>query len=260
MPADPVRVPDLHADPRWRQVDFISDLHLHAGDRATADLWRDYLAQTAADAVFILGDLFEAWPGDDVADAPGFAQTCAFALRVATQRQPVYFMHGNRDFLVGQRLAAYTGLQLIADPTVLVFGSLRILLSHGDALCLADTDYLRFREKVRAPGWAEAFLARPLAEREGIARQLRAESEARQASAPRMVDVDATEALRWLAQAQAQVLVHGHTHRPADHPLGEGQRRVLSDWDAGARPPRAEVMRLDARGRFQRLPLPHAGG
>ncbi len=249
-------VPELAADPAWRSVDFVSDLHLHPGEPATAAAWARYLATTPADAVFILGDLFEAWPGDDCALAPGFAAECATTLREAAGRRALHFLHGNRDFLLGDDFARLTGLRLLADPTVLAFGATRVLLSHGDALCLDDADYLRFRAQVRAPEWTAAFLARPLAEREAVAREMRAQSQARHREQPTHADVDTAMACRWLQAADAQVLVHGHTHRPAAHDLGDGLRRlVLSDWDADATPPRLQALRLQAHGRFARIPL-----
>ena len=215
------------------------------------------MASTPADAVFILGDLFEAWPGDDVMNEPGFEADCAAVLREACARQPVFFLHGNRDFLVGEAFAAGTGVRLLADPTVLSFGGQRWLISHGDLLCLGDTDYLRFRQQVRAPGWQHEFLARPLGERQTVARQLRAQSEERKRrSAPYATDVDAGEARAWLRAARAGTLIHGHTHKPAEHELGGGlQRIVLTDWDLAATAPRAEALRLSSDGAWQRLPL-----
>lgn len=247
---------ELTADPGWRCVDFISDLHLQQGEPGTFDAWRRYLASGPADAVFILGDLFEAWPGDDILDEPGFEADCAAVLRAACARQPVFFLHGNRDFLVGQALAAATGVRLLADPTVLGFGGRRWLVSHGDLLCVDDTEYLRFREQVRAPRWQRDFLARPLGERQAVARQLRAQSEERKRSGAPHADVDAGEARAWLRAARAGTLVHGHTHKPADHDLGDGlQRIVLTDWDLAAAPPRAEALRLSCGGAWRRLPL-----
>lgn len=240
---------ELAAPPHWRTLEFISDLHLQSAEPATFEAWRKYMAGSLADAVFILGDLFEAWPGDDAASQPGFDAECAGVLRAAAQRRPVFFMHGNRDFLVGPRLMQATGMTLLVDPTVLDFGGSRWLLSHGDALCLADTEYLRFRDEVRQPAWQQAFLAKPLAERQAVARGLREQSEARKRGGVPYADVDAQVALAWLAAAGAQTLIHGHTHRPAEHALGEGRRRiVLSDWDAAARPPRMGALRLDAQG------------
>ncbi len=254
---DTLAAPVLQAPSDWACVDFISDLHLQPSEPATVRAWRRYLAHTRAGAVFILGDLFEAWVGDDAARVPGFAADCAQALRDAAARRPVFFLHGNRDFLVGEDLARQCGLTLLADPTALDFGGRRWLLSHGDALCLADADYLRFRAQVRTPQWIQSFLQKPLAEREAVARQLRDASLARHAVTTAYADVDAPLARQWLQAAGAQALVHGHTHRPAEHDLGDGLRRiVLADWDPEATPPRGEVLRLWADGRQARLPLP----
>ena len=241
---------EIVAPAGWRSVDIISDLHLQADDPATFDTWRRYLQGTQADALFILGDLFEVWVGDDAAALPGFEAQCAVLLRETGQRLPVYFMHGNRDFLIGPALAAQSGLTLLADPTVLTLHGERWLLSHGDALCLADTEYLAFRAQVRTDAWQSAFLARPLDERRALARSMRTQSEARKRR-PAMVwaDVDAAGARDWLRAAHARTLIHGHTHRPADHALGDGLRRiVLSDWDTNAQPPRAEVLCLTTAG------------
>ena len=248
--------PEIVAPPEWRTVDLISDLHLQASEPATVEAWQGYLDTTPADAVFILGDLFEVWVGDDAAALPGFEARCAEVLRAASARRPVFFMHGNRDFLVGADFAARCGMTLVADPTVLVLHGERWLLSHGDALCLEDTEYLRFRAQVRTPEWQQALLARPLEERRTLARSVRAQSEDRKRS-PDMVwaDVDADAARDWLRQAGATSLVHGHTHRPAIHDLGDGMRRiVLSDWDAAAHPPRAQLLCLSSAG-AQRVDL-----
>jgi len=248
--------PEIVAPPAWRTVDLISDLHLQPSEPATVAAWQGYLETTPADAIFILGDLFEVWVGDDAAALPGFEAQCAEVLRAASARRPLFFMHGNRDFLVGAEFAARCGMTLLADPTVLVLHGERWLLSHGDALCLEDTDYLRFRAQVRTPEWQQALLARPLEERRTLARSVRAQSEDRKRS-PDMVwaDVDADAARDWLRQAGAGTLVHGHTHRPAAHDLGDGMRRiVLSDWDAAAHPPRAQLLCLSSAG-VQRVDL-----
>lgn len=246
------RIAELTAPAAWRVVDFISDLHLQASEPATVAAWEHYMAHTRADALFILGDLFEVWVGDDVlgandAEAP-FETHCAHILRATARRCAVFLMRGNRDFLLGTAFAQACGLQLLADPTALVFGEQRRLLTHGDALCLDDTDYLQFRAQVRSPAWQLAFMAKPLAERRAIARGLRTESEARKHSGASYADVDAAAARDWLQAARARELIHGHTHKPADHTLSPDlQRRVLSDWDAAATPPRAEVLRLRLR-------------
>jgi UDP-2,3-diacylglucosamine hydrolase len=247
--------PELVAPPGWARVDFISDLHLHEGASATFELWRRYMAGVQADALFILGDLFEAWVGDDIAAAPGFEADCAAVLQSTARRLPVFFMHGNRDFLVAEGLMKSTGVTLLQDPTVLVFAGARWLLSHGDILCVDDTDYQVFRKQVREPAWQRNFLAQPLAQRQAIARGMRAESEKRARSGIEYADVDSAMALQWLEQVDAGVLLHGHTHKPGEHVLAQGRRRiVLSDWDAEASPPRGEVLRLSADG-VQRISL-----
>lgn len=239
----------LKAPAPWRTVDFISDLHLCAEQPETFAAWQRYLAQTPADAVFMMGDIFEVWVGDDVL-TPGpttsdsFEAQCAQAMSAASARLALFFMHGNRDFLVGQQLMARCQMCMLGDPTVFEFNGQRWLLSHGDALCLDDVDYLAFRAQVRSPDWQAAFLAKPLLERQAIARDLRAQSEARKKTAF-YADVDSAAAINWLTAAHATTLVHGHTHRPGQHELGKGlQRLVLSDWDLQAQPQRAEVLRL----------------
>ena len=240
---------ELTAGPSWQAVDFISDLHLLASEPATFDAWQRYMQTTPADAVFILGDLFEVWVGDDVLQERGFELQCADVITQTAARMPVFFMHGNRDFLVGNGLMTACNTTLLADPTVLNFNHQRWLLSHGDALCTDDVDYLQFRQQVRSADWQQAFLAKPLAERQAIARGLRQQSEARKKSSADYADVNALAARQLLAQVQSATLIHGHTHKPAAHELGDGlQRVVLSDWDVQATPPRAEVMRLSAQG------------
>jgi len=259
------RFAELHAPAHWRVVDFISDLHLQASEAPTVQAWAHYLAHTRADAVFILGDLFEVWVGDDGLQGQDedarFEQHCVEVLRAAAAQRDVHFMHGNRDFLFGPAAAGAAGLALLEDPTVLVFGGQRWLLSHGDALCLDDRDYLQFRAQVRTAAWQQTFLAQPLAERRALARGLRQQSEDRKQSGATYADVDAPLARDWLQAAAAAALIHGHTHKPADHTLGAGRHRhVLSDWDAAATPPRGEVLRLSIEAgavQVRRLPPNH---
>ncbi|APW43219.1 UDP-2,3-diacylglucosamine diphosphatase [Rhodoferax saidenbachensis] len=237
---------ELLAPSRWRCVDCISDLHLQASEPLTFSLWQDYLTSTCADAVFILGDLFEVWVGDDVlTQDKGFESQCVDVLRQASARMDIYIMHGNRDFLMGQALMQACNATLLADPTVFSFGPERWLLTHGDALCLDDTDYMQFRAQVRSPQWQQDFLSRPLQDRLAFARGLRTQSEARKHTGVTYADVDHAAANEWLQRLGADQMIHGHTHRPGQHALGAGRKRVvLSDWDGGAQPPRAEVLRL----------------
>ena len=249
------RFAELPAPANWLTVDFISDLHVQATEPTTFEAWRRYMAATPADAVFILCDLFEVWVGDDVLAQAGFEADCAAVMHATAQRTPVFFMHGNRDFLAGDGLMAAAGTTLLHDPTVLAFNDQRFVLTHGDALCLDDHDYMAFRAQVRTPQWQERFVAQPLAERQAVARGLRDASESRKRAASDYADVDAPAARSWLTAAQAAVMIHGHTHKPAAHDLGHGlQRVVLSDWDAAAQPARLQVLRLDASG-LHRLTL-----
>ncbi len=236
----------VKAPASWQRIDFISDLHLDANEPETFKAWARYMAQTKADALFILGDLFEVWIGDDNTDP--FILQCKDILRAASQRMPVHFMHGNRDFLVGSDFLNSTGIHGLNDPTVLEIPSItqtpiRFLLSHGDCLCLDDQDYLTFRQEVRQPAWQQQFLAKPLAEREAIARHIRSQSEARKKTHTDYADVDTSAALSWLTEANAQVLIHGHTHKPAEHALSPHKTRwVLSDWHADSKPARLDIV------------------
>lgn len=261
----------LQAPAHWQRLDFIADLHLQAGDEATFDVWRNFMQRTQADAVFILGDLFEVWVGDDAIDASSagddFAARCAQVLAATAQRLALFFMHGNRDFLVGAGFAAACNMKLLDDPTVLEFAGERWLLSHGDALCLQDSHYLQFRSQVRSAQWQQAFLQQSLAQRQAIGRQMRSQSEEHKsmgaAKGDLPVDLDSQATRECLQAGAASTLIHGHTHQPAEHDLGQGLRRVvLSDWDASASPPRASVLRLSTTqsghaptsARLERLP------
>lgn len=254
---------ELIALPRWRRIDFISDLHLQVDQTQTFQAWQNYLLKTPADAVFILGDLFEVWIGDDVlqSDSP-FEHQCARTLREAAARLDIYIMRGNRDFLMGAELMETCHCTLLSDPTTLTFGSERWLLTHGDAWCLDDQDYMRFRAMVRSSTWQADFLAQPVTVRMKLAQHMRAQSEARKHSTDTYADVDTAEAFSALQATNARHLIHGHTHRPATHTVEGGlERIVLSDWDLEAHPPRAEVLRLTLDGahptpgvRVQRIP------
>jgi len=259
-PAPPAALPaalpafyEFGAPAHWRAIDFISDLHLGEALPLTFEAWAQHLRHTPADAVFILGDLFELWVGDD-AMGRGFESRCVEVLAEASSRVQLAFMVGNRDFLVGSELLRTTGMMALPDPTLLAAWGQPLLLTHGDALCLDDRPYQAFRREVRSSAWQATFLARPLAERLQIAGELRrASEERRRFDGDSMADVDGGEAVRWLHALGAAEMVHGHTHRPGSSALGPGfKRHVLSDWDLD-HGQRAEVLRLTRQG-FERLP------
>ena len=245
-------VQELVAPAHWRTVDFISDLHLSAAMPATYAAWCAYLANTCADAVVMLGDLFDLWVGDDARNAP-FEQGCVKTLAEAALDKPLYFMAGNRDFLLGPAMLTASGMQGLSDPTVLTAFGTRALLSHGDMLCLDDVPYQAFRQLVRSPAWQRDFLAKPLTERLRVASEIRAHSASRrQFDGAAGADVDKPSALAWLHATAAADFIHGHTHRPGSEALdATHQRHVLSDWDLDAHQ-RAEVLRWTAAG-VQRL-------
>ena len=245
---------EIVAPAEWRRVDFISDLHLADNTPRAFAAWRDYLLNTRADAVFILGDLFEAWVGDDSRFEGLEAQGAAVLAEAAALRK-LFFMIGNRDFLLGAEMLAACGVEGLPDPTVLSAFGERALLTHGDAWCIGDVPYQQFRAQVRNPTWQAQVLARPLAERRLMARSLRSESERAAAEHQgEWFDVDAPTALLAMSENRTPTLVHGHTHRPSTEVIAPGRvRHVLSDWelDHGASG-RAEVLRWEA-GRWTRL-------
>lgn len=259
-------VPDfaeLQAPQHWDTVDFISDLHLCESQPATFDAWQRYMNSTTAGAVFILGDLFEVWVGDDIVRSNlsaqsadlNFEERCALVLQATGRRLDLFFMHGNRDFLVGSQMMATCHARLLTDPTVLTFQAQRYVLSHGDMLCLADTRYLAFRDIVRQPQWQLEQLGKPLAERQALGQQMRLQSQKNQHDMLTYADVDDAAATQWLLAGSATCMIHGHTHKPADHELGSDLKRiVMTDWDLTASPARAEVLRLST-GSLQRLSL-----
>ena len=239
---------------------FISDLHLDPARPAITALLLDFLTQRGrqADALYILGDLFEAWIGDD--DDAELGQTVAAALRALTdQGVPGYFLHGNRDFLIGERFAAASGLQLLPESIIIELVGEPVLLLHGDTLCTDDVDYQAFRAQVRAPAWQARTLALPLMQRRALAGQLRETSQqATQQKAVEITDVNLAEVDHVMRTHGVRSLIHGHTHRPALHQwLLDGQsarRAVLGDWHQ-----QGSVLSCDAAGwRLETLPMPGA--
>ena len=233
---------------------FISDLHLHSSRPAVTSLFLEFLAGPAvrAEALYILGDLFEAWVGDDEDGALAREVVAALAGLVASC-VPVFLMRGNRDFLVGQAFARATGVRLLPDPSVILLYGEATLLMHGDLLCSDDTAYLDFRRQVRDPEWQRRFLAQDLPTRRAFAEQARTASGDRQVELrstgklESITDVSQCTVEETMARYGVVRLIHGHTHRPAIHSLRSGgrsaQRIVLGDWYE-----QGSVLRVDNDG------------
>ncbi len=233
---------------------FISDLHLDASRPAITDLFLEFLRREgpAADALYILGDLFEAWIGDDAPSPAGDA--VAVALRaVADAGVPVYFIRGNRDFLLGEDYARRSGMRILPDPSVIDLYGKPVLLQHGDLLCTDDIPYQQFRAQTRDPAFQAQFLSQPLAARVAFAQKARDTSQSRQSEMKQgdraqfeaVTDVAPAEVQATFARYGVDTMIHGHTHRPAIHELqvaGRGCRRiVLGDWYE-----QGSVLRVDA--------------
>jgi UDP-2,3-diacylglucosamine hydrolase len=232
----------------------VSDLHLDPARPEIAAQFHAFLAGPArhAEALYVLGDVFEAWIGDD---AHAHSDTIA-ALRGTTDAGvALHFMHGNRDFLLGEEFCRAAGGSLLTDPTVVEAHGQRALLTHGDALCTDDTPYQRLRALVRDPVWQNQFLALSLAQREALASEARAGSREHTSTQQKMLmDVNPDAVARVFRDAGVDVIVHGHTHRPGvyrhDVEGRERRRIVTGDWHA-----QGSVLRWDARG-FELLTLP----
>lgn len=215
---------------------FIADLHLEESRPDITDAFLGFLPVYAhnIDALYILGDFFEAWIGDD--EHTPLQETVAEALQAVTATgTALYLMHGNRDFLIGQDFCDRVGATLLDDPTVIDLHGEPTLLMHGDSLCTADEEYQKFRATMRDPQWQKAFLQRPLADRQTVARQMREISQAKnQGKEQTIMDVTPEEVVADMERHGVQQLIHGHTHRPAVHELeanGAAARRyVTGDW------------------------------
>ncbi|WP_418646916.1 UDP-2,3-diacylglucosamine diphosphatase [Thauera butanivorans] len=220
---------------------FISDLHLSEDHPETVAAFLAFLAGPAreARALYILGDLFEYWAGDDDGDAPLNRDIASALAATARAGTAIHFMPGNRDFLLGADYAARAGMDILPDPWLLQTGDSRLLLSHGDILCTDDAAYQAYRAQVRDPAWQAAFLARPLSERKALIDNLRRLSTAENArKSMEIMDVNADAVAALLRAHHYPTLIHGHTHRPAHHRIQiDGHacsRHVLADWHGSA--------------------------
>lgn len=236
------------------QTLFISDLHLDASRPEILAIFRRFLTEEApgADALYILGDLFEYWIGDDMLRHPVTSSALApvaEALRaVSAAGVPIYFIHGNRDFLVGNEFAERCGMELLPESAVIDLYGTPTLIMHGDTLCTDDTEYQRLRTMLRDPQWQQNFLALPIDERINQARKLREQSmEATRDKVEEIMDVNPDAVETAFREHGVYQLIHGHTHRPAVHDLTMGgepaQRIVLGDWYE-----QGSVLRCDAGG------------
>ncbi|WP_296058384.1 UDP-2,3-diacylglucosamine diphosphatase [uncultured Amphritea sp.] len=214
---------------------FISDLHLHSGRPDLTRALLHFLNSTAkqCDRLYILGDLFEAWIGDDF--IPEDLQPVVDALNTLSRSGcEIFFQHGNRDFLVGKRFAELSGVQILGDSEIIKLASGPALLMHGDQLCTDDHAYQALRQQLRNPQWQQAVLTKSVTERLEMAKQLRMASETQTAGkSTEIMDVNQQAVREAMTEANCDLLIHGHTHRPAVHSLEQGQRRiVLGDWDS----------------------------
>jgi UDP-2,3-diacylglucosamine hydrolase len=235
---------------------FISDLHLEAERPDIAKQFLEFMEKEARECeeLYILGDLFEAWVGDDDPNTHYF--TIKRALRKLVDRGvPVYFMHGNRDFMVGREFSNETGVKILADPYRVDMYGRKVLLSHGDLLCTDDIQYQKVRKMTRDPEWQAKMRAKPLKERLRIAAEARRQSlEQTINMSLEIMDVNQQAVEKMIREHNVDVLLHGHTHRPAVHTVDLGNRKaqriVLGDWYR-----QGSVVRWDSRGpRLESMP------
>ncbi|VVD83207.1 UDP-2,3-diacylglucosamine hydrolase [Pandoraea fibrosis] len=273
MPVSTARCPQCPVTPRGDgPALFISDLHLSPALPRTVQVFEDFLRgpARAASVLFILGDLFEYWIGDDMLDVDTPASTNvdpdtttpaateplgAFARRMTAAMAelsasgvPIAVMRGNRDFLLGERFARAAGAVMLDDPCVFSFLGQALVLSHGDQLCTDDVGYQRFRRVAHSPLGKAFFLALPLRLRMAIANRIRRRSAAEGAHRLAYADANANAIAALLDAAGERTLVHGHTHRPARHADGRRVRWVLPDWEFDVEPPRGGYLQWDTHG------------
>lgn len=234
---------------------FISDLHLQSSHPRNAEAFHRFLAERAmsAQSLYLLGDLFEYWAGDDDLGDP-FNQAIIHSLRaVGDAGVAVYWLAGNRDFLAGAAFAQAAGLTLLLEPHVAEIGGQRVALVHGDAQCTDDTKYMEFRAMVRQAAWQRQFLAMPLAQRKAIIAGMREGSRAAQgAKSYEVMDVTLDAIGDLFARTGVDTIIHGHTHRPALHEHAGKRRFVLPDWECDGIPARGGWIAIDSQGAITR--------
>ena len=238
---------------------FISDLHLQEAMPRTTQAFFDFLQQHAmkAQQLYLLGDMFEYWAGDDDMAAPYNRQIIAAIRAVSDAGVAVFWIAGNRDFLVGAGFAQASGVTLLPDPFVTTIAGQRLVLAHGDAQCTDDSAYMAFRAQVRQQAWQDVFLAMPLAQRKAIIDGMRKDSRAAQREKSyEIMDVNQAAIAALFDSTDSALMIHGHTHRPARHEyLNQGKlrvRHVLPDWDCDTEPARGGWLSIDAEGTITR--------
>ena len=235
---------------------FISDLHLCASRPAVTEAFLNFLKTEAkqAEKLFILGDLFEYWAGDDDINHPDH-QNIILALKALSRNTAIYFIQGNRDFLVGEAFSEATGATILADPSALNLYGHRVLLSHGDALCTDDVEYQAFKKLVRSQDWQTKFMSQPLTQRKAQIEELRKKSEQEKSYKSSMImDVNVQAVEKTLQDFNyPEIFIHGHTHRPDVHQLNLASKHcsriVLGDWYE-----QGSCLMLDDSG-FRNIPI-----
>lgn len=216
---------------------FISDLHLSPERPDITQAFYHFLHTTAsgADTLYILGDFFDAWVGDDddTVEFREIENVLAEYNRAKNGSQRVYFMHGNRDFMIGDTFAERTGIQLLKDPSIIELNGVKTLLMHGDSLCTLDQEYMAFRQMVRKPEWQKNIMEKSLAERKALAAHMKSTSQSMNSiKAEDIMDVTPEEVIKVMQEHNTSLLIHGHTHRPKRHTVKpiNAERIVLGDW------------------------------
>ena len=235
---------------------FISDLHLCDERPATVKLFLQFLVEyaPASDRLYILGDLFDAWVGDD--DDSATAARVTRALAAASGDTDIYIMHGNRDFLLGEDFSLNSQVSLLPDPTIIQIGKQNILLTHGDQLCTRDLEYQKARQMRSQAEWLETFKSKPLTERKKIAEMYRQQSgESKSLLAEDIMDVTESAVEQWFDFYDVSLMIHGHTHRPDTHIHHvhgkECKRIVLPEWHEDS----AAVLAINENGDILQIPV-----
>jgi len=239
---------------------FVSDTHLKASMDRTAQAFFEFLSTQVpkAQQLYLLGDLFEYWAGDDDMGTPFHHQVITALRQVKDAGVDLFWMAGNRDFLVSKAFAHATGAQLLADPYVATIAGQKITLTHGDAQCTEDEAYMAFRATVRQEAWQQAFLAMPLEQRKAMIERLRHDSrQAQHTKSDDIMDVNAQAIATLFKTTGTSIMIHGHTHRPACHQTQDGHgsylRYVLSDWDSEGPKARGGWIGITADGAIKRF-------